>query len=163
MLACAAFLSAQPTAHADTNNIDMMAFAVGYYDIMDDDGDEAVDLRAEVRFATPLIWEIRPWVGVEATTDGAFYGALGLLYDFEFAEDWYLTPSFGAGLYADGDGKDLGEAVEFRTQIELGHEFANDTRVSLAFSHISNAGLGDDNPGTEVLGVYVAFPLDGIF
>lgn len=161
-MACLAVF-APHRAEAATNNIDMLAFALGYYDIMDDNPDKAVDLRAEIRFATPLIWEIRPWVGAEVTTDASLYAAAGLLYDFEFAEGWYLTPSFGAGYFAHGGGKDLDSPLEFRSQIELGHDFANNTRFSIAFSHTSNASIGDHNPGVETLGFYVSFPLGKIF
>jgi hypothetical protein len=73
-----------------------------------------------------------------------------------------LTPSFGAGLYADGGGKELGHAVEFRSQIEIAYRFDNRARLGLAFSHISNASIGDKNPGVEVLNVYYSLPLDGL-
>ena len=53
--------------------------------------------------------------------------------------------------------------VEFRSQVELGYQFENQSRLSLAFSHISNAELGDDNPGTEVLNLYYHLPLDLLF
>jgi len=74
-----------------------------------------------------------------------------------------LTPSFGVGAYDEGDGKDLGDTIEFRSQVELAYRFDNRSRVGVAFSHISNAGIGDRNPGTEILNVYYAYPLDAIF
>ncbi len=75
-----------------------------------------------------------------------------------------VTPSFGGGFYADGSGKKLGHEIEFRSQIELAYRFDNRSRLGVAFSHISNASIGGDkNPGVEVLNIYYALPLDGLF
>ena len=48
-------------------------------------------------------------------------------------------------------------------QTALAYEFENNNRLGLSFSHTSNAGLGDSNPGTEVLGLYWHVPLNQIF
>ena len=85
-----------------------------------------------------------------------------MLVDVYFGKRVVLTPSFGAGLYAEGSGKDLGHAVEFRSQIELSYRFDNRSRLGVAFSHISNASIADDNPGVEILNVYYSLPLDGL-
>ena len=42
----------------------------------------------------------------------------------------------------------------------LAYSFENNMRFGIAFSHISNAGLGDINPGTESLVLTWAVPLD---
>jgi hypothetical protein len=34
--------------------------------------------------------------------------------------------------------------------------------LSLAFGHISNASIGTDNPGVEILNLYYSLPLDGL-
>ncbi len=136
----------------------LLAFGVGYYDMIDRD-DEAVDLRVEYRSDVRL-WILKPWFGGEVTTDKAIYGVAGLLVDFELSDRWILTPSAGLGLYYDGDGKDLGSTVEFRTQIEIARRFEDRSRFGFALSHISNANLDDTNPGTEILSLYYAIPLD---
>ncbi len=137
-----------------------LTFGAGYYDINKQDN-SAADFRLEYRHGEK-IWLFKPWVGVEATSDGAFYGAAGVLIDVFFGKRFVVTPSFGAGYYADGDGKDLGHEIEFRSQIEIGYRFDNRARLSLAFSHISNASIGDKNPGVEILNVYYSLPLDGL-
>jgi hypothetical protein len=134
----------------------MLSLGVGYYDIMDNE--EAVDVRVEWRSGNDLFWGIKPFVGAEATTDAAIYGLAGLYRDFPVSPNWYITPSFGAGLYHDGDGKDLGHVIEFRSQIEVAYEFDSNNRVSLGFGHISNASIGDRNPGTEILNLYYHMP-----
>jgi hypothetical protein len=99
---------------------------------------------------------------LEGTSDGAIYGAAGVLVDVFFGKRVVVTASFGAGYYENGDGKDLGHEIEFRSQIEIGYRFDNRSRLSLAFSHISNASIGEDNPGVEILNVYYSTPLDGL-
>ena len=142
-------------AQADT---DLFSVSAGYYDI--NDNEDAADFRIEYRWGDPLAWVIKPWVGAEATSDGAVYGVAGLLFDFKIGESFLITPSFGAGAYSDGDGKDLGHTIEFRSQLELGYKFENESRFGVAFGHISNASIGDSNPGTEILSVYYHHPVD---
>ena len=71
-----------------------------------------------------------------------------------------MLPSFAAGLYEDGDGKDLGHTVEFRSAIDLAYRFDNRSRLGLSFYHLSNAHLADSNQGTEVLSLIYSVPLD---
>ncbi len=136
---------------------DLLSIGVGYYDI--NDNEDAADFRLEYRWDNPLLWVIEPWAGAEITSDGAIYGLGGLLADIQVGTGFLITPSFGAGLYADGDGKDLGHVVEFRSQLELGWEFSNSHRLGVAGGHISNAGLDEKNPGTEYLNVYWHIPV----
>jgi hypothetical protein len=70
-----------------------------------------------------------------------------------------LLLGLGVGLYGDGDGKDLGYTIEFRSQLQLGCKLNNSDRVSFAFGHISNVGIGDLNPGTNISTVYYHVPL----
>ena len=64
---------------------------------------------------------------------------------------YFFTPSFGAGIYDDGSGKKLGNDIQFRTSLEITYELKNKNRIGVSFSHISNANLGDKNPGVEIL------------
>ena len=109
------------------------------------------------------LWIVKPWAGLEVTSDGAVYGLGGILADIALGPSVRLTPSLGVGAYHDGGGKDLGHTVEFRSQIELAYRFEGGPRLGLAFGHISNASLGDDNPGTEILTLYYMIPLDALF
>jgi hypothetical protein len=103
---------------------------------------------------------IKPWIGIQLTTDNAAYALTGILSDVYISKRLILTPSFGVGLYSDGNGKNLGSTIEFRSQLELGYEFNNKSRISLAVSHISNAHLTDQNPGTEIFNIYYHMPLN---
>lgn len=138
-----------------------LSLGAGIFDVTQDD-DQAADFRLEYRHDEGP-WLIRPFAGVEVTTDGGVYGLGGVLLDWVVVDNMVITPSFGIGAFEEGDGKDLGHTIEFRSQIELGYRFTDRSRLSVAFSHISNAGIGDDNPGTEVLTLYYAVPFGLIF
>ena len=104
------------------------------------------------------------------TNDEAYYGYLGIGIDLYFGKCRcvVLQPNFAVGIFDDGvdhgdgytAGKDLGGGLEFRSGVELAYRFENNMRFGIAFSHISNAGLGDINPGTESLVLTWAVPLD---
>jgi len=142
---------------------DYLSMSAGYYDIGrmgNDKQNEALSLTAEWRPATR--WAgglVAPFAGGMLTTDGGLYGYGGVGLDFHPTRTMYIFPNFAAGLYSDGDGKDLGHAVEFRTGVELGWELQTGSRVGVAVHHISNAGLGDKNPGTEILSLNYSFPI----
>jgi len=180
LLAVAASLSlAVPAAAAsDTDLIsigggifdqDIIDPDIGFLDVSETDSkDEAADFRLEYRFGTSLVpfiepyAKLKPWVGAEFTSDGAVYGAGGVLLDVPIGP-FVFTPSFGAGLYSNGAGKDLGSVLEFRTQFEVGYQFENQSRFSLSYSHISNAEISDTNPGANILSLYYHLPSSWLF
>jgi hypothetical protein len=133
----------------------------GWYDLIHQD-DEVADFRLEYRHGEDFLY-LKPWSGLEVTTDGSVWGGIGVLVDITFFDSVVLTGSFAPGLWAEGSGKDLGHVVEFRSQVELGYQFDNRTRLALAFSHASNAHLDGTNPGVEVLSLYYHLPLDVLF
>jgi hypothetical protein len=143
-------------AKADGDHISLGA---GYYSVLDSDDDPTADFRLEYRWGEPLFWQISPFAALEVTGDASVWGGVGLYSDFFITDHTYITPSFGAGLYTKGSSDhDLDYPLEFRSQIELGYQFENYHRVSVGFGHISNASLGDKNPGTEILNLYYHFP-----
>ena len=155
--------SALPAQAQESADQSYLSLGVGIWDITQDD-DIATDFRVEYRHGDPLFWKIKPWGGLEATTDGSIWGGAGVLADFKPADNIYITPSFGVGLYTEGSSdKDLDYPIEFRSQLEAGYEFMNKHRVGVSFGHISNADLGDDNPGTEILNVYYHMPIGSMF
>jgi hypothetical protein len=134
-----------------------VAVAAGWFDFNRRRA-EAAELRLEYRSGRPF-GGFRPLGGFLATTDRAFFGYAGLGFDWFPARSLVITPSFAPGLYARGDGKDLGHVVEFRSQLEVAYRFLNRVRLGLSVSHISNASLGAHNPGTESLMINCEVPL----
>lgn len=149
------FLAAPVPALA--NDPDFLSVAIGAFDLVQDN-DKATEFRAEYR-SDKKIWIFKPFIGAMGTTDSAFYGYGGLLVDVYFGRRWVLTPNFAAGYYSKGDGLDLGHELEFRSSIELSYRFDNRTRLGVSFYHMSNASIGSDNPGTEVLSIVYSIPL----
>jgi hypothetical protein len=144
-------------ARARAEDPAFVSLGLGYYDI-NRQTNEAVDFRLEYRHGEKL-WIFKPWVGIEGTSDGAVYGAAGILVDVFWGRRVVVTGSFGAGYYENGDGKDLGNELEFRSQLEIAYRFDDRSRLGLAFSHISNASIADVNPGVEILNLYYSIPL----
>lgn len=132
---------------------DYLSLSLGYFDVLDDE--DALDIRAEYRFDHDIYYGVKPFIGAEVTTDASLWLGAGIYRDFFVNDSVFITPSFGAGYYASGSSDlDLDSALEFRSQIEAGYQFENKDRVSIGLSHISNAGIGSDNPGTEIVSVY---------
>ena len=145
-------LSATP-AHAD--DPDYLTFGLGYFDFDDDDG--AAEFRLEYRSNWKL-WVFKPFSGLLVTSDSAVYPHAGLLFDLYFGNRLVLTPSFAVGYFSDGNGKELGADIEFQSRLELAYRFDNRSRLGLAVSHISNAGIDDVNPGANSVSMYYSVP-----
>ncbi len=119
--------------------------------------DPAFESRVEFRFGkTDLI--AHPFTGVMVNTGGAAYIYFGLYYDFPIGNRFLFTPSFAPGLYAKSRSKELNFVLEFRTQIEFFYVFDSGSRIGVGFYHMSNASLGNDNPGVESLSLSYVFP-----
>ncbi|HYM32643.1 MAG TPA: acyloxyacyl hydrolase [Candidatus Cybelea sp.] len=150
---------AVPTAAAQ--DPDLISISGAYFDIWHR-RDPAAEARLEYRFGRRF-WIVKPFVGVMGTSDFGGYAYGGILMDLYFGKHFVLTPSFAPGLYAHGSGKDLGYPIEFRSQIEASWRFDDQSRLGLSYSHMSNAHLGDKNPGVESLALTYAMPVSKLF
>ena len=45
--------------------------------------------------------------------------------------------------------KDLGHVIEFKTEIQITFEISSNSEIGMSYNHISNASLGDKNPGAN--------------
>lgn len=145
-----------PSTPMHDGNTSFITLAGGYYDI--NDNEDAGEFRVEWK-GRKWFWAIKPIVGLMVTTEAAIYGYAGIGWDFYFGRRIVATPSFAAGAYSDGSGKDLGSVIEFRSALELAWRFDNESRLGVMFYHLSNAGIDDNNPGTEVLSIGYSIPL----
>lgn len=151
-------LAATPAAAQDgTDDPGFLRVGVGYYDINDDM--DAGEFHVEY-ISGDKLWIFNPFVGVMGTTDAAIYGYAGIRLDVFLGRRWVFTPSFAPGLYSDGDGKDLGHVIEFRSALEIAYRFDDRSRLGLSIYHLSNASLDDNNPGTEVATIHYSYPLN---
>ena len=142
---------------------DLVSVGAGRFDILrNTPRDQAADLRLEYRpvlagFADG-VFLLRPLAGLEVTSDDGAYLLGGLALDLVLGP-MVVTPSIGSGLHHAAHGKDLGSVVEFRSSIEVGWQMESGGRISLAFGHLSNAGLTRRNPGAEVVTLYLHLPV----
>ena len=115
---------------------------------------EAVELQLRLPMR---VFGLQPTVGGLLTAQDSSYGWLGFGRDFPFAQRWVARIDVGAGYYEPGEGKELGQSLEFRTGFDLSYQPSPDLRLGLQLAHLSNAGLSDINPGTETLTLSVAW------
>jgi lipid A 3-O-deacylase len=138
-----------------------IAIGGGAFDVLPDSkkpGNGATGLAlGEYRFGD-VLWIVAPFVGVFGTGKGAFYGYGGFGFDINFFERLVATPSAAVGYFTHGTGIDLGAHTEFRTGAEFDYRFENLTRVGVGFYHMSNAGIGKQNPGVELATFILTMP-----
>ena len=89
-----------------------------------------------------------PITGVLITADNAGYIYTGVQAQYKIGA-LNITPSFTPGLYHEGDGKDLGHMLEFKSEIQLSLDLSKTSELGFSYNHISNASLGDKNPGAN--------------
>ena len=95
-----------------------------------------------------FLGNVSPITGGFITENSAAYIYTGIEWNMDMG-GMVFTPSFAPGLYHEGDGKDLGHVLEFKSEIQFSFELSNDTNIGLSYNHISNASLGDKNPGAN--------------
>ncbi len=151
-------------------------FGIGIYDIKFDgsEDDQTTDIRFERRIDKSIFnigpkednfFFLKPFVGFETTGDSASYFLTGIYLEDNLGKlikgeqnKFIFTPSLGVGFYDDGSGKKLGNDIQFRSTIEISYVLNNNNRIGLSFGHISNANLGDKNPGVEIIGISYQVP-----
>ena len=123
----------------------------GSYDYDDDNTSNLIGLNYHLTqndFNILNIIDINPVVGLFVTAESA-----SMLYSgFETnlgGDTIFLNLSSSAGLYNNGDGKDLGNTLQFKSEINLFYSLSKTTRIGLGSHHISNAGISSVNPGVN--------------
>ncbi len=104
----------------------------------------------------------QPVVGASATGDGSLWIGAGAKWTTQDVIDgpFFVEASFMPGVYAEGDGPDLGLPLEFRGALGVGYMFDNGATLTVLADHRSNGDLGDINPGLETVGLRFAMVLD---
>jgi hypothetical protein len=127
-------------------------------------GQDALALDLAYRPAWSLLpwiepWaELRPFAAALVTTRSQLWAGAGLTVEVTIGR-LRLAVGSGPGLYAQGNGQDLGNDLVFRSQVELSWRFEGGWRVAVSAMHLSNAGLGDHNPGSDLIGASLQIPI----
>ena len=95
-----------------------------------------------------FLGNLSPITGGMITADNASYVYTGVQAQYKLGAINF-TPSFTPGLYFEGDGKDLGHIIEFKSELQFSLNVFQNSELGLSYNHISNASLGDKNPGAN--------------
>ena len=95
-----------------------------------------------------FLGNLSPITGGLITGDNATYFYTGVQAQYKIGAI-NLTPSFTPGLYYEGDGKDLGHLIEFKSELQFSLDLSNTSELGFSYNHLSNASLGDKNPGAN--------------
>ena len=125
----------------------------GKFDVLDDEGDDKTTLvgmehKNENLFRNTILGQFKPITGGFFTGDSSIYMYTGVEGQYKIGK-LKILPSFAPGYYEKGDGKDLGSALEFKSEIKLGVDIGENSKFSIGYSHISNNNWGDTNPGVD--------------
>ena len=99
-------------------------------------------------FRESFLGRLSPITGGFLTENNAFYIYTGVQTEYDLGL-FTITASFTPGYYSSGDGKDLGHVLEFKSEIQMSLNLSDSTHFGLSYNHISNASLGDKNPGAN--------------
>jgi|TARA_B110000438_G_scaffold165377_1_gene158243 hypothetical protein len=102
----------------------------------------------ETLLRNTFLGTVSPITGGFITENSAAYIYSGIEWNVDMGA-FKFTPSFAPGLYHEGNGKDLGHALEFKTEVQLSYGVSEDTSFGMSYNHVSNASLGDKNPGAN--------------
>ena len=130
-----------------------ISFYTGTFDIIDKEGDDKTSLIGLEHKNKNLFRET--WLGRISPTSGAFVTGKNSIYLYTGIETDYnlgpinISPSFAPGYYEAGNGKNLGSALEFKSEVKVGIDLFKNSNLGYSYSHISNNDWGDVNPGTD--------------
>jgi hypothetical protein len=140
VLSVAAPASAEPAS---------FVFSLGQWGLRAHEPNEVavqLEYRAAIRW-----WWVRPLGGLLMSTEGTQYLFAGVVLELPLPWGVVLAPGFAPGIrYVNGT-RDLGAVVLFKSSVELTVPIVRGLRLGASFSHISNATLGNPNPGIETL------------
>lgn len=144
-------ISINSLAIADTDK-NYLSTSIGQFDINDtkDSAEYRIEyLKGSISKLSPGNLSLKPFYGAMINGDDGKYFYSGLRKDIILSNKTYLTPSFAVGYYDQGKSKDLGYDLEFRSQLEISYKLESMNRIAISINHISNASLGEQNPGVE--------------
>jgi len=144
------FLSFANSEDKKSNNTELNFFT-GMFDFSDDTqaaGVFGLQHQNDDLFRNSFLGKLSPITGGFLTENNAFYLYTGAQAEYDLGL-FTITPSFAPGYYNSGDGKDLGSALEFKSEIQMSLNLSNSTEFGMSYNHISNASLGDKNPGAN--------------
>ena len=136
----------------DEENHNILVYT-GTFDITDEVKDDKTSLVGIEHKNKDLFRDT--WIGRFSPTTGAFVTGKSSLYLYTGIEADYnlglitISPSFAPGYYEQGDGKNLGSVLEFKSEVKIGVDLFKNSKLGYTYSHISNNDWGNVNPGSD--------------
>ena len=141
-----------PINAEENNSTSQYNFYTGNFDFSDDK-QKAILFGFQHQNTTlerqTFLGKVSPITGAFITENSAAYVYTGVEWNYDMGGKMTFTPSFAPGLYNQGDGKDLGHVLEFKTEIQASYAMSESSSMGVSYNHISNASLGDKNPGAN--------------
>ncbi len=138
-------------ANEKNSNGHQLNFFTGNFDFSDDKQKAILvgfQHQDENLHRNTFLGNISPITGGFITENSAAYIYTGIEWNVDLG-GMTLTPSFAPGLYHEGDGKDLGHVLEFKSEVQLSYNSSEKSSLGVSYNHVSNASLGDKNPGAN--------------
>ena len=127
----------------------------GIFDTIDKEGDEKTSLfgvehKNKNLFRDTILGKFSPITGGFISGKSSVYLYTGVQAEYDLGP-LKVIPSFAPGYYNAGDGKDLGSALEFKSEIRFDFNIFENSKFGYSYSHISNNdwGEGGKNPGVN--------------
>ena len=87
-----------------------------------------------------FLGNLSPITGALITADNAGYIYTGVQAQYKIGAVNF-TPSFTPGLYHEGDGKDLGHLIEFKSELQFSLDLSNDSELGFSYNPVSYTHL----------------------
>jgi lipid A 3-O-deacylase len=150
--------------------IDEFRIGVLAQDLEDNDAEDGIAVNAEVLFPhlgprsrdpLDIFLSPRPHIGAQINTEGdTSLGYFGLTWDIPLSDIFFIEASFGGAVHdgpTDDSGDSFGCSINFRESASIGVALTDNWRLLATVSHMSNAGLCDENSGLTSGGVQLGY------
>ena len=107
----------------------------GVFDTIDKEGDDKASLfgiehRDSDLFRNTILGKISPITGIFMTDKNSIYLYTGIEGNYNIGP-LELKPSFAPGYYEKGNGKELGDVLEFKSEINVGIDLFGNGKIEL--------------------------------
>ena len=151
LILCFLFVSARAEESSVNNSTSEFNIYTGMFDFSDDGKSSQLigfQHQDENLNRDTFLGNLSPITGLMITADNAGYFYTGVQAQYKLG-NLNFTPSFTPGLYHEGDGKDLGHMLEFKSELQFSLDLSNNSELGFSYNHLSNASLGKKNPGAN--------------
>tara|TARA_B110000003_G_scaffold158097_1_gene158465 strand:- start:1399 stop:1911 length:513 start_codon:yes stop_codon:yes gene_type:complete len=148
---CFLLVPASAEENSVNNNTSEINIYTGMFDFSDDGKSSQLigfQHQDENLNRDTFLGNLSPVTGLMITADNAGYLYTGVQAQYKFG-NLNFTPSFTPGLYHEGNGKDLGHMLEFKSELQFSLDLSKNSELGFSYNHLSNASLGEKNPGAN--------------